>query len=62
MKTSWMIPPVALLALPLLAWSVEKEQHVTLDQVPVKVKATIEKESAGGKVEEAYAGSALAQA
>jgi hypothetical protein len=52
MKTTWM-PVVALVAFPLAGWSAEKgETHVTMDQLPAAVKATIERESAGGKVEE----------
>ena len=43
----------ALLALPLAGWSAEKgETHLTMDQLPAAVKATVEKESAGGKVGE----------
>src|SRR5689334_13967779 len=49
MKTTW-IAAAALLALPIGAFA--KEQHLTLDQVPAPVRATIEKESAGGKVGE----------
>ncbi len=45
----------ALLALPLAGWAAEKkkgETHLTMDQLPAAVKGTIEKESAGAKVEE----------
>jgi hypothetical protein len=30
----------------------DKEQHISMDQLPPAVKATLEKESAGGKVDE----------
>src|SRR6476660_1693546 len=44
---------VALLAFPLAGWSAEKgETHMKMDQLPPAVKATIEKESAGARVEE----------
>jgi hypothetical protein len=45
----------ALFALPLAGWAAEKkkgETHLAMDQLPASVRATIEKESAGGKVEE----------
>jgi len=45
----------ALLALPFAGWAAEKkkdETHITMDQLPAAVRATIEKEAAGGKVEE----------
>ena len=52
MKIAWMAA-LALFLLPVAGWSVEKkEQHVSLDQLPAPVKASIEKESAGGKVGE----------
>lgn len=52
MRMAWM-PALGLLALPLTGWSAEKkEQHVTMDQLPPAARATIEKESAGAKVEE----------
>lgn len=52
MRMAWM-PALALIALPLTSWSAEKkEQHVTMDQLPPAARATIEKESAGAKVEE----------
>jgi hypothetical protein len=53
MKMAWTIPAIALVALPLSAWPAEqREEHFTMDQLPAAVKKTIEKESAGGKVEE----------
>ena len=44
----------ALLMFTTPAWSGERkaETHLTMDQLPAAVKATIEKESAGAKVEE----------
>jgi len=54
MKTARLLVATFLL-LPLTAWAAEKEKaetHVTMDQLPVAAKATIEKESAGAKVEE----------
>jgi hypothetical protein len=43
----------ALLVLPLAGWSAEKGgTHLKIDELPAVVKATIEKESAGAKVEE----------
>lgn len=45
----------ALLAFPLAGLAAEKkkaETHVKMDQLPAAVRATIEKEAAGGKVEE----------
>jgi hypothetical protein len=43
----------ALLALPVAAWSAEKgEKHMTMDELPAAVKATVEKESTGGQVGE----------
>ena len=44
----------AALASPLTGWTAEekRETHLTMDQVPAAVRATLEKESAGGKVEE----------
>jgi hypothetical protein len=52
MKTTLIV--AALLAFPPVAWSAGKkgETHLTMDQLPAAVKATIEKESAGAKVEE----------
>ena len=44
----------ALLVLPPVAWSAgtKSETHLTMDQLPAAVKATIEKESKGATVEE----------
>jgi hypothetical protein len=52
MKTPWLAAAVVL-ALSPAVWSAEKqEEHLTMTQVPAPVKATIDKESAGGKVDE----------
>jgi len=41
------------LAVPLTAWSAGRhEEHLSMDQVPAPVKATIDKESAGGTLGE----------
>ncbi len=39
-------------AVTLVAWAEEKEEEVTLDQVPAAVKATILKEADGGQIKE----------
>ena len=52
MRTPW-IPVVALLALPCAGWAAGKhEERLTMDQLPAAVRASIEKESAGGTVGE----------
>ena len=43
----------ALLVFPLAGWAAEKgEAHLKMDDLPPAVKATVQKESAGAKVEE----------
>jgi hypothetical protein len=52
MKTPWLAASAVLVLSPCV-WSAEKhEEHLTMTQVPAPVKATIDKESAGGKVDE----------
>ena len=53
-RVLWSAAIIVGLALAPNAWSKGKrtETHLTMDQVPAAVKATIEKESAGAKVEE----------
>ena len=49
MKTAW-LTVVAFVMSPLAGWSAEKaETRFSMDQLPAAVKATIEKESEGGK-------------
>ena len=49
MKALW-LPMAAIAFLPLGAWAAGKhETHLTMDQVPAAVKATLEKESAGAR-------------
>ena len=52
MKMIW-IWLAAVVFLPVAAWSAGKrETHLAMDQLPPAVKATIEQESAGARVEE----------
>ena len=52
MKTPWLAASAVLVLSPWV-WSAEKhEEHLTMTQVPAPVKATVDKESAGGKVDE----------
>ena len=52
MKTAW-LTVVAFVMSPLAGWSAEKaETRFSMDQLPAAVKATIEKETAGAKIEE----------
>ena len=51
-KTVW-LPVIAFAMSPLAGWSAEKgETRLSMDQLPAAVKATIQKETAGAKVEE----------
>src|SRR5262252_8722390 len=51
MRTTWIA--VLAFAFPLAAWSAGKpEEHLSVDQLPAPVKATIDKESAGGTLGE----------
>jgi hypothetical protein len=51
MRTAWML--AGIMVVPLAAWSAERgETHLDMKDLPPAVRQTIEKESAGAKVDE----------